>query len=41
MLLGHGCGKMTRPRLPSREEIGPDTPLRLGVAAALRFLMAR
>src|SRR5580692_12706748 len=28
---------MTRSRLPSREEIGPDTPLRLGVAAALAF----
>ena len=28
---------MARLRLPSRDEIGPDTPLRLGVAAALAF----
>src|SRR6476646_8630364 len=28
---------MTRPRLPSHDEVGPDTPLRLGVAAALAF----
>lgn len=28
---------MMRTTLPSRDEIGPDTPLRLGVAAALAF----
>ena len=27
----------TQMRLPSREQIGPDTPLRLSVAAALAF----
>ena|GEM_PF-5917394 len=28
---------VTRSRMPSSDEIGPDTPLRLGVAAALAF----
>src|SRR5215469_17515724 len=28
---------MVRSRIPSRDEIKPDTPLRLGVAAALAF----
>src|ERR1700758_666662 len=37
MSLGQRCRAMTRSRLPSREEIRPDTPLRLGVAAALAF----
>jgi hypothetical protein len=26
-----------KPQVPSRDEIGPDTPLRLAVAAALAF----
>ena len=32
-----GTRTMTRTTLPSRDEIRPDTPLRLGVAAALAF----